>query len=51
MSDVEFADWRASLQNPDYQIEFTHYEYATIGDMRKTLDALKNKLLLVQSEE
>ncbi len=51
MSDVEFVDWRVALRDPDYQVQITHFEYATIIEMRDNLDALKNKLLLAQSEE
>ena len=51
MSDIEFADWGAADRDQDYQVEATHYEYATIYEMYDSLDALKNKLYLVQSSK
>lgn len=51
MSDVEFADWRLADQNPDYQVENTHYEYTTIDEMRGVLDALRDRLLSVQRDD
>ncbi len=50
MSDIEFVDWRISDWDPEYQVEFVHYEYATILEMLDTLDMLKNRLLLAQQE-
>ena len=48
MSDIEFVDWRIADRNPAYQSEWTHYEYATIDEMRGVLDALRDRLLSVQ---
>jgi len=50
MSDIEFVDWRIADLDPEYQVEFVHYEYATILEMLDTLNTLKNRLLLVQAE-
>ena len=51
MSDVEFADWRIALRDPKYQIENTHYEYAKIDEMLEVLDALRDRLVLVQQND
>ena len=50
MSDVEFADWRIADRDPAYRIEWVHYEYATIDEMRGVLDALRDRLLSVQRD-
>jgi|GEM_PF-1506939 len=50
MSDIEFVDWRLADKDPDYQIEWRHYEYATILEMWKELDALRDRMLLVHQK-
>ena len=50
MSDIEFVDWRIADRDPAYQVEWTHYEYARIDEMRDVLDSLRDRLLLVQQD-
>ena len=51
MSDIEFVDWRVADKDPTYQVEWTHYEYATINEMWKELDKLRDRLILTEQTE
>lgn len=50
MSDAEFADWRIVQRDPEYQIEYAHYEYARIDEMRGVPDTLRDRLVLLHQE-
>ena len=51
MSDIKFVDWRLADKDPDYQVEWSHYEYATIKEMWNELDTLKARLIAADRAE
>ena len=50
MSDIDFVDWPLADQDPEYQVEWTHYEYGAIDEMRTVLDSLRDRLLSVHQK-
>lgn len=50
MSDVEFVDWRTADRDPDYQVEWTHYEYGKTSEMLNVLEALADRMILAQTQ-
>ncbi len=51
MSDVEFVDWRVADKDPNYQVGRTYYEYATVKEMWKELDTLRDWLIAADQAE